>query len=616
MDGIKMNQRDLFESVKLSGKLAWRRDQSMKYAKSLTNENLLLPYYLEAGLKRITYLPDNIHGGWDSPLSQIRGTVCSHWLSTAAELYVETKDGELKGRAEYIVDELGRCQEENGGEWCFSIPEKYLLWLKEGTRTWAPQYVCHKTMRGLLDVYKAMSYKKALDIVEKAANWFLRYTDDISDERMREMMWEETGALMEFFADLYLVTENPDHLELMRRYERRDLYDLLEAGENPLVNMHANSTIPEIHGAARAYEVTGEERYRKLVERYWEIAVDECEMFVTGSQTAGEGWTPPHKHAHRLGKTNQEHCVVYNMMRLADYLFRWTGEAKYADYWERNLYNGIYAQGFWHDEWPEQAGGNPVHPGYTYVAYHLPLHAGAKKVWGSATGDFWCCHNTLLEANASFPMSLYFQSDKGITIAQYQDASAEVEISGSVVKLSQRIDECTSEIIRIEKVNREIQVRPDFDRTIIKLECEKPTRFEIAFRSPWWLSEPMIIEVNGERLEYTVNEKGFACVERKWSNEEIVVTLPKQITVWPLPDQPENVAFMYGPVALAGLVDEERTIYYANKPEEVLIPSDERRWATWLTGWKTVGQPVNFYFTPIYEIGHEKYTVYFPVEKK
>lgn len=30
----------------------------------------------------------------------------------------------------------------------------------------------------------------------------------------------------------------------------------------------ANATIPEIHGCARAYEMTGEEQYRKVVENY------------------------------------------------------------------------------------------------------------------------------------------------------------------------------------------------------------------------------------------------------------------------------------------------------------------------------------------------------------
>ena len=99
----------LYKDVKLKGKLAWRREEDRKYMMSLTTENLLLPFYHEAGIIRITYLPKNLHGGWDSPLSMIRGTVCGHWLSTAALLYSETKDAVIKGRADEIVREIGRC---------------------------------------------------------------------------------------------------------------------------------------------------------------------------------------------------------------------------------------------------------------------------------------------------------------------------------------------------------------------------------------------------------------------------------------------------------------------------------------------------------------------------
>ena len=33
----------------------------------------------------------------------------------------------------------------------------------------------------------------------------------------------------------------------------------------------------------------------------------------------------------------------------------------------------------------------------------------------------------------------------------------------------------------------------------------------------------------------------------------------------------------------------------------------------WQTGWKTVNQPSGWRFKPLYEIGNETYTVYFPV---
>ncbi len=616
----------LYKDVKLKGKLAWRREEDRKYMMSLTTENLLLPFYHEAGIIRITYLPKNLHGGWDSPLSKIRGTVCGHWLSTAALLYSETKDAVIKGRADEIVREIGRCQEENGGEWCFPIPEKYLLWLKRGKRTWAPQYVCHKVMAGLLDMYLLTGNEQALVIVKQAAEWFIRYTEDIAEEQMRQMMWEETGGMMELFADLYAVTGDERHLELMRRYERRDLFDLLETDENPLVNMHANSTVPEIMGAARAYEVTKEERYRHLVERYWDIAVHRSGMFVTGGQTSGEAWTPEQVHGSRLSSTNQEHCLVYNMMRLAEYLFRWSGEAEYADYWERNLYNGIFAQGFYRDDRNEQFGGNPQDPAYGYVAYHLPLHAGAEKVWGSRIGDFWCCHNTLMQANASFHKALFYRDGARIFSAQYQEGDVTLLVEEKRVELTQRIDSCTGEIIRIEEVNRQVTTRPAYDRIRITVRCEADTDFELAVRCPWWLDGPMVLCVDGKRLgqedtgtteeeSYRV-EKGFAILKRTWKENEVVITLPKKVTTWQLPDQPDVVAFLEGPVALAGLVEEERTLYYEKRPEEILIPYDERRWEKWLPGWKTKDQPVNFVLQPLYRIGYEKYTTYFPVKKR
>lgn len=616
--------RPLDKNVKLKGILEWRREEDYKYMMSLTKENLLLPYYHEAGIIRITYFPENMHGGWDSPLSMIRGTVCGHWLSTAALLYSETKDEVIRARADEIVREIGRCQEENGGEWCFSIPEKYLLWLKKGKRTWAPQYVCHKTMAGLLDMYLMTGNNQALAIVKKAAEWFIRYTEDISDEQMRQMMWEETGGMMELWADLYAVTGDARHLELMRRYERKDLFDLLETEENPLVNMHANSTVPEIMGAARAYEVTGEERYRRLVERYWEIAVHRSGMFVTGGQTSGEAWTPEQMHGARLSNTNQEHCLVYNMMRLAEYLFRWSGDAEYADYWERNLYNGIFAQGFYQDDKSEQFGGDTQNPKYGYVAYHLPLHAGAKKVWGSRTKDFWCCHNTLMQANASFHRALFYQDGSRVVLPQYQDGDVTFTIEGKRVELQQRIDKCTGEIIRIEEVNRKVINRPRYMQVIIRISCEEAADFELALRRPWWVDGSMTVRIDGEEIPVGEDcketdryrmEKGFVIFRRTWKENEVIVTLPKRISTWPLPEKPDMVAFLDGPVALAGLVDEERTLYYEEKPEEVLVPYDERRWAEWLPGWKTQGQPVNFVFQPIFRIGYEQYTTYFPVKK-
>lgn len=46
----------------------------------------------------------------------------------------------------------------------------------------------------------------------------------------------------------------------------------------------------------------------------------------------------------RLGDKNQEHCTVYNMIRLAEFLFRQTKDPAYMHYIEYNVQNGIMAQ--------------------------------------------------------------------------------------------------------------------------------------------------------------------------------------------------------------------------------------------------------------------------------
>jgi uncharacterized protein len=103
-----------------------RFDLNRRYMMSLRSENLLQDYYLEAGLWGPASKPDDCHWGWESPNCQVRGHFLGHWLSAAARIYAATGDAEIKAKADHIVSELGRCQQENGGEWAGSIPEKYL----------------------------------------------------------------------------------------------------------------------------------------------------------------------------------------------------------------------------------------------------------------------------------------------------------------------------------------------------------------------------------------------------------------------------------------------------------------------------------------------------------
>lgn len=610
--------REQIENVKLlysEAKVKQMRD--IDYLMELKTENLLFSYYTEAGLGGwFNYKPEGIHWGWDGPLCAIRGTFAGHWLSAAARVYQETGHQELKVKADFIVKEIARCQENNGGEWAFPIPEKYLYWLKKGHACWAPQYVCHKTMMGLLDMYQFAGNEQALEIILHCADWFLRFTDDIPREMMNNIMdIAETGGIMEFWADLYAITKDPRHLELVRRYERPTLMEPLYEGIDVLTNMHANTTIPEMHGCARAYEVTGEERYRKIVENYWELAVEKRGTFATGGNTSGEVWGPIQKQTARLGELNQEHCTVYNMIRLANYLYTWTGESKYQDYIERNIENGLFAQGFW-----EGRGLNTVcesvYPDTGLVAYYLPLAAGSQKKWGSKTEDFWCCHCTLVQANTRYREWIFYQGENMFTVAQYMPAEIETDFAGVPVKVVQTQSDLGGDCTKITEITRTLEDRPNYRQMRLEIHAEKAVSYGVKFRIPWWIAGEMKIFVNGEEVSYRT-ENHFAILEREWQNDVIEVVLPKKLTAYPLPDEPDTVAFLDGPVVLAGLVGEERLLYGdVEHPETMLRPYHEREWTTWTSTYKTYRQPMGFYLKPIKDIGKEIYTVYFPVEKK
>jgi DUF1680 family protein len=142
----------------------------------------------------------------------------------------------------------------------------------------------------------------------------------------------------------------------------------------------------------------------------------------------------------------------------------------------------------------------------------------------------------------------------------------------------------------------------------------------LQLRLPWWLAAEPIIEINGERLGVPYEPSSFFSIRRTWQQERLTVTFPKTIQSVPLPDAPEMVAFLDGPVVLAGLTaDAPQLSGNKDQPETFLIPHYERPWPweeQWLHGgYQTRHQQQHFFFIPLCDVCDERYTVYFPIQK-
>ncbi len=586
-----------------------RENLILDYILELNERDLLQNFYLEAGMPMprgfINGVFTNLavgHNGWEHPASLIRGHFLGHYLSAVSRFYALSGDLRLKYKIDFIIGELKMLQVRNGGKWIGSIPEKYFHLMAQGEPMWAPHYVVHKTMMGLYDAYKFAGNNYAIKILTNFAEWFIEWTKDFSIEKMDEILDYETGAMMEAWADLYSVSGCEAHLNLAKLYYRRKLFNELLAGRDAMTNRHANTTIPEAHGAARLYEITGDKSFLDVAVAYWDIAVTKRGYFVTGACNNEEMWVPPFNFASRLGPHAQEHCNVYNMIRLADYLFRATGKSEYLDFIELSLYNGLLAQ---------QNGQTGM------VTYYLPLAPGSRKSWSTKKDSFWCCCGTLLQANASYNEWLYYQDNASITVAQYIPSILEFHNSGVVVKIEQYYDMKTRSVQEINVRDYSVN-RPESLDVIIDIDAVEPCEFDIRLRIPKWISSPFQILIDGQMLKQNADD-GFVTIKRRWFANRLEIKFPWKLESVPLPDKVDMVAFRQGPIAYAGLCGEERILHGDKDDTQTLFcPFEEGgrgdQLFLWHQWYKSCSCENGFILKPLYEITDEIYNVYFPVK--
>ena len=600
------------------GDLRRREEDNRAYLMKLKNEHLLFNYNVEAGRYGGRDIQTDVMGGWEASTCQIRGHFLGHWISAAAIHYDETKDEELKAKAAAVIEELAICQQENGGEWVAPIPEKYLYWIGKGKNIWAPQYNIHKLFMGLVDAYRYLQNEQALTIADKMADWFLRWCESYTKEQFMNILDVETGGMMEIWCDLYEITKKKKYETLMEHYYRSRLFEPLLEGKDVLTNMHANTTIPEVLGCARAYEVTGNEKWMDIVKAYWKCAVTDRGAFVTGGQTQGEIWTPMKKLKARLGDKNQEHCTVYNMIRLAEFLFRYTKDPVYMDYIEINVHNGILSQTYWR--------GMPYQnsPGKGLLTYFLPMKAASRKDWAGEMDSFFCCHGTMVQANAALNRMLYYQDEKEIFVTQYVDSQAEFIIDGNKVSIEQREDHLNGSVQtssvndgvqHIGDINSAYANKPDFKKHVLTVHTIGEASFTLKIRIPDWINKEAEVYVNNELITKTSDTNAFISISRNFvEGDRITVILPIGIKFITLPDDETMGAFRYGPDVLAGVCEQERVLkLQGKKPEDELSVDTERQWGSFQTFYKTETQDPGINFKRLCDIGYEPYQIYFKI---
>ena len=564
-----------------------------RYLHSLPPDRLLHTFRSNAGL------PSSAQplGGWEAPDCELRGHYAGgHYLSACALMYASTGDEDLKNNASLVVSELGRCQAALKSGYLSAFPIEFFDRLRERERVWAPFYTIHKIMAGLLDMYVYCGDEQALDMVQKMAGWVAGYTGSLSYEHMQRVLGTEFGGMGEVLSNLYAVTGKEYYLHVAQRFDKKQFFDPLAAHRDELKGLHVNTHIPQVIATARYYELTGDRRYRDIAEYFWDEVVSE-RSYCTGGTSNGESWnTDPGKLSTELSTNTTECCCAYNMMKLTRHLFGWSPDARYMDYYERALFNHRLGT---------------INPEDGTMMYYLPLAAGYWKTFGKPFDSLWCCTGTGSEEYAKLTDTIYFHDDDSLYVNLYIDSQLEWPEKGLGVKQSTRF--------------------PEEPGTTLTITGKSPTQLAINLRIPYWATGGSV-KINGEALPAFSSPSSYLTLNRVWKpGDKIQLSLPMRLHIDSMPDDATEQAAMYGPLVLAGRFEAvTREMTYGdlepkpgNQRNVANISADPKEPTAWIEPdarqpltFHTVGQAETSTLVPLYQVIHERYAVYWKVDKR
>ena len=572
------------------------RDQA--YLVRLDADRLLHMFRLTAGLPS-TAQP---YGGWEEPKCEVRGHSLGHYLSACALMYASTGDQGIKAKADYIVAELAKCQDALPKQgyhpgYLSAFPESFIDRVEARQPVWAPWYTLHKIMAGLLDMYQLADNQQALAVLQRMAGWVRFRVDRLTPAQMQAALETEFGGMNDVLANLYAVTGNPDHLRLARAFDHERVFAPLARGEDRLDGLHANTQIPKIIGAAREYELTGDQRCQGIAAFFWQrVALNRS--YVIGGHSDGEHFFPIDQFSRHLTAETAETCNTYNMLKLTRHLFAWNPSSQTMDFYERGLYNHILASQ------------DPVRGMFVYLTSLKPGHF---KTYSTPDNSFWCCVGTGMENHAKYGDTIYFHDQNSLFVNLFIPSELTWKEHGLVIRQETKF--------------------PAEDTTRLTLKCAQPLAGSLKIRYPGWAQSGVVIKINGQGQNVAGVPGSYLDLNREWHDgDQVDIRFPLTLHIETLPDNPNLVAILYGPIVLAGdlgtkdlpnpYTRDQTDLNHVPSPAAPAFVTEARNWLervqpvrgkplTFRT--KGLGRPKDVTLIPFYQTHHQRYSVYWPV---
>ena len=521
-DRLYADEFPLGDVTLLDGPLKKARDLNIQVLLKYDNDRLLAPYLKEAGLTP----KGKSYPNWDG----LDGHVGGHYL-TAMAINAATGSEACRERMEYWISELQRCADANaknhpewGKGYVGGVPGSDRIWsaYKKGnfgpySGAWVPYYNLHKMYASLRDCWVYSGCEQAKKLFLGFCDWAIDLTSGLTDEQVERSLHTEHGGMNEVLADAYAMTGDKKYLDVAKRFSHRRLLLPLSQRQDCLDNMHANTQVPKVVGFERISELSGDEAYHTAAAYFWDI--------VTGERTLAFGGNSrrehfPSKEACQDFVTDidgPETCNTNNMLKLSEELHRRNPEARYADFYELATFNHILSSQ------------HPEHGGYVYFTSVRPRH---YRNYSAPNEAMWCCVGTGMENHGKYGQFVYTHKGDNLFVNLFASTELNWKERGVVVRQETQFPYAETSKITI---------------------AQGKGLFTLQVRYPGWVKPGQFtVKVNGEPVNIVTGPSSYVAISRKWKKGDVVeLTFPMHNSIKYLPNLPQYIALMHGPIMLA-----------------------------------------------------------------
>ena len=204
------------------------------------------------------------------------------------------------------------------------------------------------------------------------------------------------------------------------------------------------------------------------------------------------------------------------MLKLTENLHRRNPEARFADFYELATFNHILSTQ------------HPEHGGYVYFTPARPRH---YRNYSAPNEAMWCCVGTGMENHGKYGQFIY--TKRGASLFVNLFVASELNWKEKNVVLRQETEFPYGESSRI---------------TVAQGKGE----FQLLVRYPGWVKPGEFgVKVNGKPVDIVTGPSSYVAIQRKWKKGDVVeLTFPMHNSVKYLPNVPQYIALMHGPILL------------------------------------------------------------------